>query len=106
MQALLLDVKNYDAFRELVEGSMMTSAEGAYQCFQLQVVRADRAEWEFMENLAYRSQLSDEQANFVKLMYRTKLKKVSRSGPRRAGTRADEYRTSMSARSLWRAKSW
>lgn len=28
MQALLLDVKNYDAFRELVEGSMMSSAEG------------------------------------------------------------------------------
>lgn len=28
MQALLLDVKNYDAFRELVEGSMMSSSEG------------------------------------------------------------------------------
>jgi len=28
MQALLLDVKNYEAFRELVEGSMMSSSEG------------------------------------------------------------------------------
>lgn len=33
-------------------------------------------EWEFIDNLSYRAQLSDEQANFVKLMYRTKLKKV------------------------------
>ena len=30
MQALLLDVKNYEAFRELVEGSMMSSSEGIY----------------------------------------------------------------------------
>jgi hypothetical protein len=28
MQALLLDVKNYEAFRELVEGNMMSAAEG------------------------------------------------------------------------------
>lgn len=28
MEALLLDVKNYDAFRELVEGGMMTAQEG------------------------------------------------------------------------------
>jgi hypothetical protein len=32
MQALLLDVKNYEAFRELVEGSMMSSAEGKQSC--------------------------------------------------------------------------
>jgi len=30
MQALLLDVKNYEAFRELVEGSMMSSSEGVF----------------------------------------------------------------------------
>jgi anaphase-promoting complex subunit 6 len=35
-------------------------------------------EWEFVHNLAYRSQLSEEESNFVRLMYRTKLKKVSR----------------------------
>lgn len=28
MQALVLDVKNYEAFRELVEGGMMSSTEG------------------------------------------------------------------------------
>jgi hypothetical protein len=31
MQALLLDVKNYDAFRELVEGGMMSSTEGEFR---------------------------------------------------------------------------
>lgn len=35
------------------------------------------AEWEFINNLSYRSQLSEEQSHFVKLIYRTKLKKVS-----------------------------
>lgn len=30
MQALLLDVKNYEAFKELVEGNMMSAAEGQY----------------------------------------------------------------------------
>ena len=35
------------------------------------------AEWEFVNNLSYRSQLSEEQSHFVKLIYRTKLKKVS-----------------------------
>jgi hypothetical protein len=34
-------------------------------------------EWEFINNLSYRSQLTEEQSHFVKLMYRTKLKKVS-----------------------------
>jgi len=28
MEALALDVKNYDAFRELIDGKMMTSEEG------------------------------------------------------------------------------
>jgi len=28
MEALMLDVKNYDAFRELIDGKMMTSEEG------------------------------------------------------------------------------
>lgn len=28
MQALILDVKNYEAFRELVEGGMMSATEG------------------------------------------------------------------------------
>ena len=30
MEALMLDVKNYDAFRELVEGGMMSATEGIF----------------------------------------------------------------------------
>ena len=30
MEALLLDVKNYDAFRELVDGSMLSANEGLF----------------------------------------------------------------------------
>jgi len=30
MEALMVDVKNYDAFRELVEGGMMSEKEGMY----------------------------------------------------------------------------
>lgn len=28
MEALVIDVKNYEAFRELIEGGMMSSKEG------------------------------------------------------------------------------
>ncbi|WWC63108.1 uncharacterized protein I303_105708 [Kwoniella dejecticola CBS 10117] len=59
MEALMLDVKNYDAFKELIEGGMMSEKE----------------EWEFIRNLSYRKQLSEEEGNFVKLIYMTKLKK-------------------------------
>jgi len=34
MEALTLDVKNYDAFRELIDGKMMTSEEGTYRLGQ------------------------------------------------------------------------
>jgi anaphase-promoting complex subunit 6 len=80
MQSLLLDVKNYDAFRELVEGNMLTPAEGkcemdqvlgvTLRVLQLGMPRLMRPEWEFVNNLAYRSQLSEEESNFVRLMYR------------------------------------
>ncbi|WVF72592.1 hypothetical protein IAT40_007410 [Kwoniella sp. CBS 6097] len=59
MEALMLDVKNYDAFRELIEGGMMSEKE----------------EWEFVKSLSYRKQLSEDDANFVKMIYSTKLKK-------------------------------
>jgi anaphase-promoting complex subunit 6 len=92
MQALLLDVKNYDAFRELVEGSMMSSSEGEFchQCdFCYTTVKKELiAEWEFINHLSYRSQLSEEQSHFVKLIYRSKLKKVSCSSV--SYIRADE----------------
>ncbi|OCF40492.1 anaphase-promoting complex subunit 6 [Kwoniella heveanensis CBS 569] len=59
MEALMLDVKNYDAFKELIDGGMMSEKE----------------EWEFVKSLSYRKQLSEEDANFVKMIYLTKLKK-------------------------------
>lgn len=39
--------------------------------------RADRAEWDFFQSLAYGKHLSEEEATFVRLMYLTKLNKVS-----------------------------
>ena len=46
--------------------------------FQMyQINKRLMVEWEFINNLSYRSQLSEEQSHFVKLIYRTKLKKVS-----------------------------
>lgn len=41
-----------------------------------QANKVSRAEWEFIQNLSYRKQLSEDDANFVKMMYMTKLKKV------------------------------
>lgn len=116
MEALMLDVKNYDAFRELVEGGMMSAKEGMLHSsphlldflpysplLTAQIQRSGRSlsstslvggrspglsernsmrrlimtpEWEFVQNLAYRSQLSPDEANFVRLIYLTKLKKV------------------------------
>ncbi|BEI87724.1 uncharacterized protein CcaverHIS019_0104420 [Cutaneotrichosporon cavernicola] len=61
MEALTLDVKNYDAFHELINGQMMKPGE----------------EWEFINTLAYQSQLSDDEAAFVRLMYISKLRKES-----------------------------
>lgn len=72
MEALILDVKNYEAFRELVDGKLMTAAEGGFDDVHITLTRS---EWEFMNNLAYRQQLSPEAATFVKLMYVSKLRK-------------------------------
>jgi hypothetical protein len=41
VEALALDVKNYDAFRELVEGGMMSSTEGKRYVTVLRHGRAD-----------------------------------------------------------------
>ena len=38
MEALMLDVKNYDAFRELVEGGMMTAQEGEWNVHHLMTI--------------------------------------------------------------------
>lgn len=77
VEALTLDVKNYDAYRELIEGGMMTATEGASAPQDLVRARLiSFAEWEFVQTLAYNRQLSEEEAHFVKLMYTTKVRKV------------------------------
>jgi hypothetical protein len=35
------------------------------------------AEWEFISNLSYKEQLAEEDAAFVKIMYQSRLNKVS-----------------------------
>ncbi|KAG6330678.1 hypothetical protein ID866_8412 [Astraeus odoratus] len=58
MEALTLDVKCYDAFNQLIGGEMMTPDE----------------EWEFIQGLAYKQQ-TNEDADFVQLMYTSRLRK-------------------------------
>ncbi|KAK2463455.1 hypothetical protein APHAL10511_004541 [Amanita phalloides] len=58
MEALVLDVKCFEAFDQLVSGEMMTADE----------------EWEFVQGLAY-SQQTPEDAEFVQLIYTTRLRK-------------------------------
>ncbi|KAG9103103.1 anaphase promoting complex subunit cdc16 [Ceratobasidium sp. 370] len=62
LEALALDVKCYEAFELLIGGEMMGVDE----------------EWALVEGLAYRDQ-AQEQAEFVKLMYTTRLKKFKHS---------------------------
>lgn len=56
-EALLVDVKNYEAFHELTQNNLMTPSE----------------EWEFIEGLNYRN--ADDNDEFIKLLYRSKLSK-------------------------------
>ncbi|TIB64701.1 hypothetical protein E3P77_03016 [Wallemia ichthyophaga] len=58
IEALSLDVKNYDAFIKLVGGSMLS----------------DEEEWHFVQSLHYKEQIEHD-SDFVKLMYTTQLKK-------------------------------
>ncbi|QRW04013.1 cell division control protein [Ceratobasidium sp. AG-Ba] len=62
LEALALDVKCYEAFELLIGGEMMGVDE----------------EWALIEGLAYHEQAQD-QADFVKLMYTTRLKKFKHS---------------------------
>lgn len=70
MEALVLDVKNYEAFRQLIEGRMLSPSEGEGITQALLT-----SEWEFVNNLAFRQQLPKEAADFVRLMYVSKLRK-------------------------------
>ncbi|KAF8632216.1 hypothetical protein AX15_001974 [Amanita polypyramis BW_CC] len=62
MEALALDVKCFEAFDQLVSGEMMTADE----------------EWEFVQGLAY-TQQTPEDAEFVQLIYTTRLRKYKHS---------------------------
>lgn len=59
MEALARDVKCFEAFEMLVGGEMMTSEE----------------EWEFIQGLPFHAQ-TDEDAEFIRMMYTVRLKKV------------------------------
>lgn len=61
MEALSLDVRNYDVFNELVNEMMLPEEE-----------------WEFIQSLSYREQLAEDDATFVRLVYTSRLNKVSR----------------------------
>lgn len=77
LEALALDVKCYEAFELLVGGEMMGIDEGdRVQGWLRTRLNWLATEWSLIEGLAYREQ-AQEQAEFVKLMYTTRLKKVS-----------------------------
>ncbi|KZT07761.1 TPR-like protein [Laetiporus sulphureus 93-53] len=59
MEALALDIKCYEAFQQLISGEMMTP---------------DEAEWEFVQNLAYKEQ-TPEDGEFIRMMYTSRLRK-------------------------------
>jgi hypothetical protein len=59
MEALSRDVKCFEAFEMLVGGEMMTSEE----------------EWDFIQSLPFHAQ-TDEDAEFIRMMYTVRLKKV------------------------------
>ncbi|KAH7107890.1 TPR-like protein [Auriculariales sp. MPI-PUGE-AT-0066] len=61
LEALSLDVKNYDAFEQLNSNAMLTVRE----------------EWELIQSLSYREHAREE-ADFVRLMYTIRLKKASK----------------------------
>lgn len=60
IEALSLDVKNFDAFIKLIGGSMMSDDE----------------EWNFVQSLHYKEQIEND-SDFIKLMYTTQLRKSS-----------------------------
>ncbi|GAA5861337.1 hypothetical protein JCM8547_006096 [Rhodosporidiobolus lusitaniae] len=62
MEALSKDVKCFEAFEMLVGGEMMSSDE----------------EWDFIQSLPFHAQ-TDEDAEFIRMMYTVRLKKLSHS---------------------------
>ncbi|GAA5914858.1 hypothetical protein JCM6882_007823 [Rhodosporidiobolus microsporus] len=62
MEALSRDVKCFEAFEMLVGGEMMSSEE----------------EWEFIQGLPFHAQ-TEEDAEFIRMMYTVRLKKLSHS---------------------------
>lgn len=75
MEALVLDVKCFEAFQQLVDGQMMSPDEGAY-ALATQCAYAHRSEeWEFVQGLAYKEQ-TPEDADFMRIMYTSRLRKL------------------------------
>jgi anaphase-promoting complex subunit 6 len=79
MEALVLDVKNFDAFDTLIGGDLMTVDEGAILSCALSNYSqrlSSSVEWEFVQGLEY-SQAHKDDAEFVRCIYTIRLRKVS-----------------------------
>jgi anaphase-promoting complex subunit 6 len=74
MEALTLDVKCYNMFKQLIGGEMMTVNEGMPPLLfkYAPLPQLLSAEWEFVQSLAYKEQ-TPEDAKFVCLIYTLQL---------------------------------
>lgn len=77
MEALSVDVKCFESFEALITGNMLGVDEGPRT---LNMPRLTRAEWSFIQSLAYRQQIPHD-AEFVQMMYTVRLNKVRRVSP-------------------------
>lgn len=80
MEALALDIKCYESFEQLINGEMLMPDEGLSAFSTLSVVfDVDGCiEWEFVQGLAYKQQ-TPEDAEFVRLLYMSRLRKYKRA---------------------------
>lgn len=105
LHALKLDIKCYDSFEALISGNMMDVNEGqsiphvgsgrvvARHSLDIALLRENRlirrylrcarmfAEWHFIQGLAFQEH-TPEDADFIRMMYTIRLKKVRLSEPR------------------------
>lgn len=81
MEALALDVRNFDVFLELTN-SMMTAEEGPCCVYPScpangPLITYCMSEWHFIQHLGYREQLHSDDAAFVRLAYTARLHTVN-----------------------------
>jgi anaphase-promoting complex subunit 6 len=88
MEALTRDVKCFESYEMLVGSEMMSSEEGeqTIRTFRTQVGKLNKwsfsfAEWDFIQSLPFHSQ-TEEDAEFIQMMYTVRLKKVSSTSTR------------------------